>query len=59
MQSATSRIQTRVVVSISLDDNHYTTIGTSPSTNLLELVQRAPITIGITVTFMLYNILVF
>ena len=33
MQSASSRISTRVAVSISYDDNHYTT-GTSNGNNL-------------------------
>ena len=36
MQSVSSRIWTRVAVSISYDDNHYTT-GTSLSTPLLPL----------------------
>ena len=39
MQSVSSRIWTRVVVSISYDDNHYTT-GTSRECNLLPVDRR-------------------
>ena len=39
MQSASSRIWTRVAVSISYDDNHYTT-GTSSTSNQLRSVNK-------------------
>ena len=47
MQSASSRIWTRVSVSISYDDNHYT-LGTF--TNLFGIVPSASITIAVTIT---------
>ena len=64
MQSVSSRIWTRVAVSISYDNNHYTTCtstrpliskSSSSCTNPLLTVPRAPITIGITVTFTFHN----
>ena len=52
MQSFSSRIWSRVAVSISYDDNHYTTDTSSPFNNPLVTVPKAPVTIGIIVTFM-------
>ena len=56
MLSVSSRIWTRVTVSVSYDDNHYT-LGTTyrPFNNPLVTVPRAPVTIGIIVTFMFYS----
>ena len=44
MQSVSSRIWTRVDVSISYDDNHYTT-GTSNLLPVIEYFKRSPFTI--------------
>ena len=55
MQSVSSRIWTLVAVSISYDDNPYTTGTSRPFNNPLVIVPKAPITIGTIVSFMFYS----
>ena len=55
MQSVSSRIWTRVAVSNSYDDNHYTTGTSIPFHNPSVTVPKALITIGIIVPFVFHS----